>query len=1191
MRLSIQGDQELRRGFEVMVKISKNEEEAPRTPSPHEILSSLASSPRPTTFGNELGSAKRDSRERSSVVRQASCSFLSAGGPWVAGGLPLMGDLASPGVESMSFAHALASSLCPMKIDLILKPPAFTNDGLPAVYFSKEEFRKSEQPLKLAIVAKCSYGRPSIPDITSCLSQRLALKGDCIVSSLNPRHILLRFFDEEDFLKVLVGFPNLPINLYNEDYLKCIAGNFGEVLRIHDSTLAWTQTAEALVCVNVDIAKPLADRIWIGNGDKGFWQVVTFHRVPPICKVCRRLGHTSDSCKKKSREKPLLQQVHPPPPVNQDQEWRVVKRKSTALDKQCVLQTNTVPVSNVFDRLADDVLDPDTAPSGHGDLHACTHVHETGDPSWSKQFTSTVGNSSAEGPAFAQDTTSAVPLVPEVSRVVHVPPGDATLQTSVDSLHGSPNAVHGSSRRRVLQDSPAGVSPEGAPEEQSGDLSPAGDGLPNLGFGKESKKSGVNIIVDLRGKPCHSKALAIPSFDPANGALCANASSLAFCDNILLPSVKISKDGVLPPQHGNVFGKIESVVLQAESHVAAMQIRFDGDPSEANRASLNAANADLRRALTCQETFWAQKSRLNWFKDGDKNTSFYHAVVQGNRRRALIHRLKVDGVWCEDQSKLAMEADSFFHRLLTSEDHNSRWIIGDGRKVDFLNHVWLGQGPLSDLLSSPYSGPPLTVREVIRDVNHPARLLVTCHELLQNVKLQPQDDCCVWTASSNGAFTTSSAYNILSQYGVKRHALHRLWHHTFYRRASFFCWKLLYRAIPVDSRVSDLGVPLASRCSCCASTSSEDLNHLFINSDLARILWGWIAPILVLNVATYDNITTRLWTLLRQCNTSSPSGFVSLYASILILWEIWRARCSMMFESKRPSVSRITHHIHYLVSSSLGQQEFTSFRHDPHLKALQYIGLFPSFKYTSIKIFRWKPPDYGLVLHVDGASKGNPGLCGGGGCIRDSSGNFLFAFAHSYGIGGSLMVEVRALYDGLQLAFEFGFVLTTICFDSQILVNSLRSGKPPSWDCMHWWRAACSLFNAAKSRAFHVYRHLNQVADALANMTKFITIKANEIISYLVPTLAFVHLLESPFHVWRLTMRRRRYFLAALGMISILLFLCLFLSKNFHDVNLTEFLFAASLTNVNFILYSFFLSLTEARLDRMGGWIRSRRGG
>ncbi|MQL94861.1 hypothetical protein Taro_027529, partial [Colocasia esculenta] len=59
------------------VKISKNEEETPRTPSPHEILSSLASSPRPTTFGNELGSAKRPTTIRvnrqPSRIRQTVC--------------------------------------------------------------------------------------------------------------------------------------------------------------------------------------------------------------------------------------------------------------------------------------------------------------------------------------------------------------------------------------------------------------------------------------------------------------------------------------------------------------------------------------------------------------------------------------------------------------------------------------------------------------------------------------------------------------------------------------------------------------------------------------------------------------------------------------------------------------------------------------------------------------------------------------------------------------------------------------------------------------------------------------------------------------------------------------------------------------------------------------------------------------
>ncbi|MQM04538.1 hypothetical protein Taro_037339 [Colocasia esculenta] len=248
------------------------------------------------------------------------------------------------GLEGRSFAAALASFLRPSKIDIALKAPAFTDDGLPAIYFSKDEIRKSEQPLRLAIVAKCSYGRPSIPDIKSCLSQSLGLNGDYIISILNPRHLLFRFFDEEDFLKVLVRknlylkgflfrffrwcadfdftsdpilipiwvcFPHLPVNLYNEDYLRCIAGNFDEVLRIHDSTLAWTQTAEALVRVDVDISKPLPDRIWIGYGDGGFWQSVNFHRVPPICTICRRLGHSQDACKKKVRDVASVENQQP----------------------------------------------------------------------------------------------------------------------------------------------------------------------------------------------------------------------------------------------------------------------------------------------------------------------------------------------------------------------------------------------------------------------------------------------------------------------------------------------------------------------------------------------------------------------------------------------------------------------------------------------------------------------------------------------------------------------------------------------------------------------------------------------------------------------------------------------------------------------------------------------------------------
>lgn len=66
------------------------------------------------------------------------------------------------------------------------------------------------------------------------------------------------YFDADPtVIPTWVGFPNLPLNFYNVDYLRSIASNFGQVLRIQEATLAWIHTVEALVCVDLDVAKPL----------------------------------------------------------------------------------------------------------------------------------------------------------------------------------------------------------------------------------------------------------------------------------------------------------------------------------------------------------------------------------------------------------------------------------------------------------------------------------------------------------------------------------------------------------------------------------------------------------------------------------------------------------------------------------------------------------------------------------------------------------------------------------------------------------------------------------------------------------------------------------------------------------------------------------------------------------------------
>ena len=70
---------------------------------------------------------------------------------------------------------------------------------------------------------------------------------------------------------------------------------------------------------------------------------------------------------------------------------------------------------------------------------------------------------------------------------------------------------------------------------------------------------------------------------------------------------------------------------------------------------------------------------------------------------------------------------------------------------------------------------------------------------------------------------------------------------------------------------------------------------------------------------------------------------------------------------------------------------------------------------------KWnKPPPGCYKLSTDGASLGNPGRAGGGGLIRDSSGNWVKGFSRSIGRATSMVAEFWALRDGLILASQLG---------------------------------------------------------------------------------------------------------------------------------------------------------------------------
>lgn len=124
-----------------------------------------------------------------------------------------------------------------------------------------------------------------------------------------------------------------------------------------------------------------------------------------------------------------------------------------------------------------------------------------------------------------------------------------------------------------------------------------------------------------------------------------------------------------------------------------------------------------------------------------------------------------------------------------------------------------------------------------------------------------------------------------------------------------------------------------------------------------------------------------------------------------------------------------------------------------------------------------------LRLHVDGASRGNPGEAGFGVHVTAADGREVAALFGYLGKATNNVAEYQALLHGLRFALARGASAVEVFSDSELLVRQLEGRyrvKSPGLLPLH--REARSLLaRFARSRISHVPREKNREADALAN--------------------------------------------------------------------------------------------------------------
>lgn len=123
------------------------------------------------------------------------------------------------------------------------------------------------------------------------------------------------------------------------------------------------------------------------------------------------------------------------------------------------------------------------------------------------------------------------------------------------------------------------------------------------------------------------------------------------------------------------------------------------------------------------------------------------------------------------------------------------------------------------------------------------------------------------------------------------------------------------------------------------------------------------------------------------------------------------------------------------------------------------------------------------VLHVDGASKGNPGPAGLGIVISSEDGRVLRAVSEPLGVTTNNVAEYQAVIRGLSEAERMGIRKLVLRSDSQLVIRQLEGSYAVRNEVLaplyHRVRELLGSFHEV--RLEHVPREQNAHADALAN--------------------------------------------------------------------------------------------------------------
>lgn len=241
-----------------------------------------------------------------------------------------------------------------------------------------------------------------------------------------------------------------------------------------------------------------------------------------------------------------------------------------------------------------------------------------------------------------------------------------------------------------------------------------------------------------------------------------------------------------------------------------------------------------------------------------------------------------------------------------------------------------------------------------------------------------------------------------------------------------------------------------------------------------------------------------------QKNFSKNSRFNSIWKVMpgFLTWTIWKERNRRIFQHEyrntEHAIDTLMGNIKQLIQVKVKEET----NEKPSSSGLRILQLFQLHTNQSMATTRsqqspqsesnsWNYPPVGwLKLNFDGASRGNPGMAGIGGIIRNHKGDILHIYCKALGEGTNNEMEFAALEQGLRILRDMQNYTAVVEGDSALVISVAKriyGGTKASKATKHWRLAKVTeniaeLISGLRGLVFQAVRHkANVIADHLAN--------------------------------------------------------------------------------------------------------------